>query len=58
MNSAAASLIGRLGVLLCLASGLVRLMGYAHAFGLEVESFFILGIGLMVLSIMLKLGTK
>ena len=44
-----------LGIIICLVSGISRLMGNLHTLGLSSVTLFTLGIGLMVFACLVKL---
>lgn len=49
------NLVAVVGVLICLAAGLARVIGNYYIFGYESEAFFIGGIALMVMGCLAKL---
>ena len=46
---------GLVGLLICLATGFLRLTGYYHLGGMEVMTLFDIGVAGMVLGCLLKL---
>jgi len=44
-----------LGFLVCLAAGLLGLTGWGSVFGYDINTFFLLGVGGMVLACLLRL---
>lgn len=50
-----ANLTGALGVVLCLVSGISRVMGEPHLLGYEALTIFNGGVGLMVFASLVKL---
>ena len=49
------NMTGMLGVLICLAAGVVRLTGNYLVFGYEARALFIAGIALMLMACLAKL---
>ena len=49
------NMTGMLGVLICLAAGIVRLTGNYLVFGYEARALFIAGIALMLMACLAKL---
>lgn len=50
-----ANIAGLAGILLCLVSGLARIVGQYHVAGFEAMTLFVSGVGLMVFACLLKL---
>lgn len=50
-----ANIAGVAGILLCLASGAVRVTGEYYVAGFEAMTLFVSGVGLMVFACLLKL---
>lgn len=49
------NIAGTIGVFLCLAAGLIRLLGNYHILGYELRTLFLGGIALMVMACLTKL---
>lgn len=48
------TIAGFLGVVLCLAAGIVRLSGHRAVKGIQTISYFMVGVGLMVFAILVR----
>lgn len=51
----AGSVSGVLGALICLVAGLARVAGYYYVFGFQSTTLFMVGVGLMVFTCMIRL---